>query len=171
MYNIGELPVNLLGDKLTDIVALRTFIGSADLGWKVAWSDRMVYMFGAMWLACILFGLLKHYRVIKPLSLLTPVLLLLPMVFDGGTHLLSDVTGGLLGGFRYDNRWLAHLTSYSLPNWFYMGDSFGSFNSWGRIISGFMFGIAAVWFSFPYLDGYFSEAAAELRETLTQART
>jgi uncharacterized membrane protein len=167
MYNINELPVNLLGDQLTNISTLRAFIGNPHFGWKVAWSDRMVYMFGAMWLTSIPFGFLKHYQTIKPLSLPSLFLLLLPLMLDGGTHLLSDMTGGLLVGFRYNNQWLAYLTAYALPNWFYIGDSFGSFNSWGRIISGFLFGIALIWFSFPYLDGTFSQTAAELRDRLS----
>ncbi len=170
MYNIAELPVILTGNKLAEMEALRAFVGSADLGWKVAWSDRMVSMFGGLWLAGILYGLLRHRRVIKPLSLVGFVLLLLPMLIDGGTHLISDAVGGLRGGFRYENQWLANLTGNALQGWFYVGDALGSFNSWMRLISGLMFGFASVWLAYPYLDRSISEMAAELRAKLTRAQ-
>lgn len=35
--------------------------------------------------------------------------------------------GGLAGGFRYDNGWLARLTGNTLPTWFYVGDALGDF--------------------------------------------
>lgn len=170
MYNIAELPVMLTGGKLAEMEALRAFIGSADLGWKVAWSDRMVYMYGGLWLAGILYGLLRRRRVIRPLSLVGFVLLLFPMVIDGGTHLISDVAGGLTGGFRYQNQWLAALTGDVLPSWFYVGDALGSFNSWMRLISGLMFGFALVWLAYPYLNRAIVETAEELRAKLARAK-
>jgi hypothetical protein len=51
------------------------------------------------------------------------------MLVDGITHTLSDMAGGIAGGFRYTNVWLADLTGNVLPTWFYQGDAFGSFNS------------------------------------------
>jgi hypothetical protein len=88
------------------------------------------------------------------------------MVVDGATHLISDTLTGLAGGFRYDNRWLADLTGHVLPTWFYVGDALGSFNSWMRLISGLLFGIAIVWLAFPFLDRSMRESALELREKL-----
>src|SRR5262249_1243675 len=135
MYNIAQLPVSMTGNGAADMLALRAFIGNAGLGWKVAWSDRMVYMYGGMWLTGAVFGFMRHRRLIRPLRLWRFGLLLLPMAVDGATHWLSDATGGMAGGFRYDNSWLAHLTGSALPTWFYMGDALGSFNSWMRLIS------------------------------------
>jgi len=170
MYNIAELPVILTGNKLAEMEALRAFIGSPDLGWKVAWSDRMVYMYGGLWLAGIVYGLLRQRRIIRPLNVFSFVLLLLPMAIDGGTHLISDVAGGLTGGFRYENQWLAALTGNALPDWFYVGDALGSFNSWMRLISGLAFGLALVWLAYPYLDRAITETAEELRAKLARAK-
>ncbi len=51
--------------------ALRDFLGSAELGWKVAWPDRMVYIYGGVWLAAMIFGVLpRQGRRIRPLCLL-----------------------------------------------------------------------------------------------------
>lgn len=170
MYNIADLPVTLTGGKLAEMEALRAFIGSADWGWKVAWSDRMVYMFGGLGLAGIVYGLLRRQRVIQPVSVVGFVLLLLPMVIDGGTHLISDMAGGLTGGFRYENQWLVALTGHALPTWFYVGDALGSFNSWMRLISGLAFGLGSVWLAYPYLDRSITETAEALRAKLTRAR-
>ncbi len=46
---------------------LRQFIGNANVGWKVAWSDRMVYMYTSPLLFGLAFWPLR--RRLKPLSL------------------------------------------------------------------------------------------------------
>lgn len=167
MYNIAQLPVVITGNEATDTLALRAFFGNADLGWKVAWSDRMVYMYGGIWLAGMLYGLLR-WRPVKTQGIALAALLLIPMAVDGGTHFLSDLAGGLTGGFRYNNQWLANLTGNSLPTWFYMGDAFGSFNSTMRLISGLGFGFALTWLTFPHIDKAFQEIAEELRAKLAK---
>src|SRR5258708_32121618 len=159
----------MIGDGVADMLALRAFMGNAVLGWKVAWSDRMVYMYGGVWLAAAVYGWLRHRRIVYPLRLWRFCLLLLPMIVDGGTHWLSDLFGGMAHGFRYDNDWLARLTGNSLPTWFYVGDALGSFNSWMRLISGVLFGVAVVWLAFPHLGRSFRESATTLREKLAQA--
>lgn len=170
MYNIAQLPVTMTNNDVDNMLALRNFIGNADLGWKVAWSDRMTSMYGGVWLAGILFGLLRQVREIRLLRLPVFLVLLVPMVIDGGTHFLSDINGGLAGGFRYSNQWLANLTGNVLPTWFYAGDALGSFNSWARLISGLLFGFAVVWFAFPYLDRSLQETATVLRLKLAGIR-
>lgn len=169
MYNIAALPVTLPGEKLANMEALRAFIGNGELGWKVAWSDRMVYMYGSLWLSSILYGLLRHRQIIKPLRLISFGLLLLPMLIDGGTHLISDMTGGLTDGFRYGNQWLADLTHHALPDGFYVGDALGSFNAWMRLITGLTFGIGVVWLTFPYINRSVLETAETLRAKLVHA--
>jgi len=167
MYNIAQLPIPMTNNGAADMLALRAFIGNADLGWKVAWSDRMVYMHTSLWLAGAVFGILHHRRRILPLRLWRFGLLLLPMLADGGTHFLGDVTGGLVGSARYDNGWLAHLTGNVLPTWFYVGDALGSFNSWLRLISGVLLGVAIVWLAFPHMDYSVWEAAKNLHKKLS----
>ena len=41
----------------TDPMVLRTFIGTPELGWKVAWSDRMVSFYGGWFLFAALYAL------------------------------------------------------------------------------------------------------------------
>ena len=78
------------------------------------------------------------------------ILLLLPMVWDGTTHAISDLAGiGL--GFRDTNMWLATLTNNIFPADFYAGDALGSFNFIARFITGLLAGLGIVWFAFPYM--------------------
>lgn len=156
MYNISALPVNLTGlSESTRILALRSFVGSAQMGWKVAWSDRMVSMYSTPLLAAILYGIVRTQARVRPISLWVFGLLLLPMAIDGTTHFVSDFAG-IGQGFRDSNLWLAALTGNGLPAWFYAGDALGSFNSWMRLFSGLTFGVAVVGLILPYID----EAAA-----------
>lgn len=136
---------------------LRQFVGNAEFGWKVAYSDRMVAMYTAFWFAVIAFSFLR--RRASPLPIWGFLLLILPMVIDGGTHLISDVLAGrnFGTGFRDTNIWLAQLTSQAFPASFYAGDALGSFNSWMRLLTGALFGIASVWLAFPYAEATFSQ--------------
>ena len=152
MYNISELPVSLADlSGAARIFALRGFIGNAQMGWKVAWSDRMVYMYTTPLLIALVFPILRYYGLAKPLPMWAFVVLLLPMAIDGGTHWISDFAGVGLG-FRYSNLWLAALTNHALPASFYAGDAFGSFNSLMRLFSGLTFGIAVGGLLYPYVD-------------------
>ncbi|GJM40265.1 MAG: hypothetical protein DHS20C20_05470 [Ardenticatenaceae bacterium] len=139
---------------------LRQFVGNTAVGWKVAWSDRMVYMYGSPLLFGLFFWSLR--RRLKPLSLWGFLLLLLPMAIDGTTHLISELFGGIGGGFRYTNGWLAALTNNAFPATFYSGDAFGSFNSWLRLLSGILFGLGVVWFAYPRLYLTFNQTANQI---------
>jgi uncharacterized membrane protein len=139
---------------------LRQFIGNPTLGWKVAWSDRMISMFTSIWLFGLLWWPLR--KRLKPLPWWGLVLLLLPMALDGASHLISDLYG-IGQGFRDSNTWLAALTQQALPPTFYSGDAWGSFNSLMRLFTGLLFGLGIVWFCFPYLDDAFPSQAPFLR--------
>lgn len=131
-----------------DPLVLRQFVGNAEMGYKVAWSDRMVSAYSSIPLAALVWwGLRKH---IRPLSFLGMIALMAPMAIDGATHMLSDLAG-IGEGFRYGNEWLARLTMDALPPGFYRGTLFGSFNSWMRLITGVLFGFALIWFTLPRL--------------------
>jgi hypothetical protein len=42
------------------------------------------------------------------------------------------------------------------PGAFYSGDAWGSFNSLMRLLTGILFGLGIVWYTYPYLDKAFS---------------
>ncbi len=134
---------------------LRQFIGNPEIGWKVAWSDRMVYMYtSSILFALLFFG--PRRKTLKPVPWWGFLLLLLPMVLDGITHFISDLNG-IGAGFRDSNLWLAILTNHTFSDSFYIGDALGSFNSWMRLISGLLFGLGVVWFLFPHIQASFNQ--------------
>ena len=161
MLNADELPIQLSGNMGTDTLRLRQFRGNEDVGWKVAWSDRMVSMYGGVWLAALAFAIIPPLRNRRRLSIFTFILFVSPMAIDGITHFMSDLSG-LSEGFRYHNAWLATLTGHIFRNSFYVGDALGSFNSWMRLVSGLLFGIGCVGLAFPYVEEYASEVTQYL---------
>jgi uncharacterized membrane protein len=136
----------------------RQFIGSPEMGWKVAWSDRMVSMYTSIWIFGLLWPRLRLW--LKPLSVWGLLIFMAPMAVDGVSHLLSDLSAPMGVGFRSTNDWLVSLTASTFSPAFYAGDAWGSFNAWMRLISGTLFGAGVVWFGFPYLHQVFQETAA-----------
>ena len=153
-YSIGE--IQSAWKNTNDIAVLRQFVGNPQMGWKVAWSDRMVSMFTSLWIFGMLWGLFREK--IRRLPWWGLILFLLPMAIDGTTHFLSDLAG-LGQGFRDSNAWLAVLTDHSFAPSFYAGDAWGSFNAWMRLITGIFFGLGIVWFGFPYIHATVMDAA------------
>jgi uncharacterized membrane protein len=140
--------VQSLWKNTSDPLVLRQFIGNSEVGWKVAWSDRMVAMFTSLWLFGILWRPLRRW--LKPFPWWGLLLFLLPMFVDGTSHFISDMSG-IGQGFRDSNAWLAFLTRNALPTTFIAGDAWGSFNSITRLLTGVLFGLGIVWFGFPFL--------------------
>jgi len=152
MYSLNEIQA-AWQDTLNPMV-LRKFIGNADMGWKIAWSDRMISFYTSAWIFAILWSLL--HRKIRTLPWWGFVLFLLPLIIDGSTHAISDLAG-IGQGFRDTNQWLAMLTDNSFPVTFYSGDALGSFNSIIRFITGLLAGLGIIWFAFPHLEDSFGK--------------
>lgn len=158
MYSFADLQSAQVN--VTNFLSLREFIGTQALGWKVAWSDRMVAMFTGIWLFSWMWWPLRNRM--RPIPWWLLGLLILPLAIDGSTHFISDLAG-IGQGFRDNNAWLASLTQNSLPPTFYAGDAFGSFNSFMRLWTGLLFAIGIVFFGFPYLNAYFTDMGTYLK--------
>jgi len=61
------------------------------MGWKIAWSDRMIPFYTSLWLFALVIGPFR--QKVKPISWRGFVLLVLPSIVDGSAHLLSDLAG------------------------------------------------------------------------------
>lgn len=146
MYSLSE--IQSAWQNTANPMILRQFIGNESMGWKVAWSDRMISFYTSVWLFALLWYPLR--RKIKSITWWGFILILLPIAVDGGTHAVSDFAG-IGQGFRDTNAWLAVLTNNVLPATFYAGDALGSFNSLMRFITGFLAGLGIVWLAFPYV--------------------
>ncbi len=97
----------LVGSALT-----ARYVGDVTIGYKVAFCQRDVAIYGAILLAGLVFGLVRHQ--LKPLPVWAFVLLLVPMGIDGITQLfglresnwqLRTITGVLFG---LASVWLAY---------------------------------------------------------------
>ena len=146
MYSLNEIQA-AWQDTINPFI-LRKFIGNETMGWKIAWSDRMIWFYTSVWLFAVLWSPFR--RKIKPLAWWGFVLLLLPLAIDGSTHAISDLAG-IGQGFRDTNQWLVALTNNTFPATFYAGDGLGSFNSIMRLITGTLAGLSIVWLAFPYI--------------------
>ena len=167
MYSLEE--IQAAWQKTNNPLILRQFVGNEAMGWKVAWSDRMVSMYTSIVAGGFIFWPLR--RKIKPLRLWAFILLVIPMGLDGGTHLLSDVLSrGVVGvGFRENNAWLAALTNNAFPAMFYAGDALGSFNWWMRLITGLLLGIGVVWLVYPMMEEWMADTAREIEAKFRKA--
>ena len=95
-----------------NLFAQRSFIGSPEVGWKVALCQRDVAIYAAVFLTGVLYGLVRNRM--RPLPFKFYVLFLIPIAIDGGTQLigwresnwfLRTVTGALFG---FASVWLAY---------------------------------------------------------------
>ncbi len=163
MYSLDEIKSVW---SLDGFLGLRQFNGTPEFGYKVAWSDRMISFYGSVWVGALLFALLRNR--IKQLSIKAWLIFgIVPVGIDGVTHMINDALAGTSGeGFRDTNIWLRFLTGNALPDWFYYGDAFGSFNSDVRWITGFLFGLTTVWFLFPMIDAAMREVKEQLLRTV-----
>lgn len=150
MYPLSQ--IQTAGSNTSNPFLLRQFVGSASMGWKIAWSDRMISFYTSIWIFALLWKYLS--KAVWPLPWWGCILLLLPIVLDGGTHAFSDLAG-IGHGFRDTNQWLMLFTGNTLPSSFYAGDGIGSFNSWMRLLTGVLAGLGIVWFAFPHVEESF----------------
>lgn len=122
----GAIPA---GSTIVQRMALR-FIGTPEVGYKVAICERDVAIYGSILLSGLLFGvlrpLLRRRRAKLPkMPLWLYGLLLVPLAVDGITQIL---------GLRESTWWL-------------------------RLITGGIFGAATVWLTYPYIDEAMEDVA------------
>lgn len=135
------------------MMGVRRFVGNDSMGWKLAWSDRMVSFYGGFFLFGLLYLALRD-RILRSgwqLSWRWLLLLVMPIALDGVSHMISDIAG-MSGGFRETNVWLAELTNHILAPAFYAGDGWGSFNSIMRLLTGLLASFAIIFWAFPLVD-------------------
>ncbi len=145
--------------EISNELVRRQYIGTPELGWKVAWSDRMVAMYTSIFLFGLLYALLQQRDIrIKGISWWLLSLFILPLAVDGTTHLINDL---LRLALRDANQWAVVLTNGIFPAGFYAGDMFGSLNSVLRVVTGLLFGSGVVAFLWPLMDQEFSPRARQ----------
>ncbi len=149
MYSYGQIKAVW---PIDGFEGLRQFIGNPAMGYKMAWSDRMISFYGSIWVGGLIFALVRRRAKSLP-AVIWFLLAIVPVGVDGLSHMANDIVAGTSGtGFRDTNAWLQSLTGNIFPQWFYVGDALGSFNSDMRWITGILFGLMTVWFIFPFIE-------------------
>lgn len=131
----------------------QAFTGNAQIGYKTALNQRMIAIFAGMIAGGFVWGLRRRPR----LSLFQFLLLLLPLLVDGFSHMASE--GG--SGFRETNAWLSWVGAGTAV--FYTGATIGTLNWWLRTLTGLLFGMGLVWFAFPRFADYFQSIRRQLK--------
>jgi uncharacterized membrane protein len=98
-------------------------------GHQVGFCHRCAALYSSIVVAGLLFGLLRRH--IRPISLKIGGLLLLPILIDGLTHMVDDLSGlGFRGG----------------------GDAIGTLNFWLRMITGALVGVVMLLAVYPRVE-------------------
>lgn len=97
-----------------NLLLFRTFIGNAQVGYKVALCQRDVAIYGSVFIAGLIYALIRDRVTVKPPSLKVYFIFLIPIAVDGFTQLfglresnwwLRTVTGAIFG---FASAWLAY---------------------------------------------------------------
>ncbi|MGA2110726.1 MAG: DUF2085 domain-containing protein [Anaerolineales bacterium] len=121
--------------------AARAFLGNPLMGYKVAICERDVAIYGSLFVGGVIFAFLRKRLPALPWSLWL-IFGILPILFDGGTQLISDLPLGLLP--------LRESTPFL------------------RTLTGALFGFASVWFAYPMVQESMDDTiqAMEKKEAL-----
>lgn len=137
------------------------FIGNETIGYKTGLNHRMMAIFIGMLIGGLAWGLAKGKLRI---GLFVFLLLLLPILLDGFSHMISDTNNG----FRELNNWAKFITGSAFSSSFYEGSQAGSLNWWLRILTGTLFGLGITWYLFTRFDSYFRKVRQQLEPRLRQ---
>jgi uncharacterized membrane protein len=112
----------------------RQFIGNEIVGYKMAFCERDMAIYGAIFLFGIVYSLTN--RRIKPLHWILWILIgMAPIGLDGFSQLFSQM----------EWPWLASILPYRESTPFL------------RVLTGGLFGLATAWFAYPYMEESMSE--------------
>ena len=137
------------------------FIGNETVGYKTGLNHRMMSIFIGMFIGGLAWGLSRGKLRI---GLFVFLLLLLPILLDGFSHMISDTSSG----FREVNNWARFLSGNAFSDTFYNETTAGSLNWWLRIITGTLFGLGITWYLFTRFDDYFKKVRQRLEPRLRE---
>jgi len=132
-----------------DFFAARAFLGNAQMGYKVAFCERDVAIYGAIFLGGILYSLSFIRRRLKPMHWLAWLLIgVFPIALDGFSQLFSQYPYNLLPLFNF----LPYRESTPLL----------------RTLTGGLFGLANMWLAYPYVEESMRDVYRELEAKLAK---
>jgi len=139
---------------------LRAFIGTADIGFKMAMNHRMT----AIFIGLLAGGLLWSSYAWQPrMTRFLLILFVLPMFVDALTHMADERFGTV---WRAGNLWSVWLTNNIMSPEYYTGTAIGTINWWLRTVTGLLFGLGTSLYLFPFFEYKFTAIRAELEPKL-----
>lgn len=117
------------------------FLGTPELGYKVAFCERDVAIYASMVLGGLIYSFVRKYRKVPPLPIWAYVVFgLLPMGLDGGYQLVSQLANMVKPGLLpvYESGPLA------------------------RTLTGALFGLCSIALIYPGIDEFFADIEARL---------
>ena len=118
-----------------DVIAARRYLGDETVGYKTALCERDIGIYVGIFIAGLVYGVIRNRRSVKPLPLKYWFLLgIVPIALDGGTQLISQ-----LGVFPFPAR-------ESTP--------------FLRTATGLLFGAMNIWMAYPHVDQAMKETYA-----------
>lgn len=128
------------------LLAARDFTGNEQMGYKVAYCQRDIAIYGFILIGGLVYSVPVVRRRLRPLHWLAWVLVgLMPIGLDGFSQLFSQ--------------------ALNLGNWLPPRES----NPFLRTLTGGLFGLANMWLAYPYFEESMKEVARDLGEKLTKA--
>ncbi|MCX6054576.1 MAG: DUF2085 domain-containing protein [Chloroflexi bacterium] len=127
------------GKAATDLTFARRFIGNEQLGYKIAFCERDLAIYGSISLFALIFHFFKN-RIKQWPWILWVIISLLPIALDGFSQI-----PGLSSGW---------------PNWVPIRES----TPFLRVVTGTLFGVGTGWYIFPLME----ESMKETRNSLEQ---
>jgi uncharacterized membrane protein len=125
-----------------DLLSAKNFIGNAVMGYKVALCQRDIAIYGGIFVAGLLFSLIR--KRVKPIPILLWFLIgIVPIALDGGSQLLRFIPFDFIP------------VRESTPLL--------------RTITGFLFGIMSVWLAYPYIEESMQETNQAISTKLAKA--
>ena len=123
---------------------IRGFVGDAHVGYKMAICQRDIAIYGAMLLAGLIYGVLRHRRSIQPWPMWRYFAFgILPMMLDGGIQWISFAV------------WLYLPILVKVPF---------ETTPLMRTLTGALFGLGIVAAAYPYLNEYFEDVRRFLQQ-------
>ena len=130
------------------LLAARRFVGNEQMGYKMALCERDMAIYTAVLLGGLLYGLLRHRMIIKPLPIWAFLLIGLgPIALDGFSQLFSQYLVVLA----------PHTVTF-LP----LRES----SPLLRTLTGSLFGFSLVWLTYPHIDAGMQKTEADQRRRL-----
>lgn len=140
-YRLEQL-AEIAGSTILEEPWSGAFLGSDTVGYKAALCQRDLAIYGSIFLAGLVFGVLRQRRTVRPLPWWAYVGVgVLPMLVDGGSQ------------------WVSYALATLVPS---LGITPHETTPVMRVITGALFGLCTVWLAYPYVE----DTMAELREGL-----